>query len=193
MNATAVVAVVGAISTPVVAIAGYVFNERRSHVDRQAARQLAEDSHDHERQLAEGQREHEAGLRRSERLYAARRETYLDLLRTCLLLVERIELTEPIITTASTPEPPEPPNDDEWRELRARVGAFGSTQVSEAADALYQKAGAFYSAVIGYRLNREHPSGDLPAAAERMTGLRSEVQLTLEDLQALVRDELENL
>lgn len=81
-------------STPAVAIAGYVFNQRRADADRAATRQLAEDSDVHERQLAEGQREHEARMRRNERLHNARRETYLDVLRQFLVEVQIVERTE---------------------------------------------------------------------------------------------------
>jgi hypothetical protein len=45
MSATATVAIIGAISTPLVALAGFVYNERRAHADRAANRELAEAQH----------------------------------------------------------------------------------------------------------------------------------------------------
>jgi hypothetical protein len=122
MSATEIVAVVGAISTPVVALAGYGFNERRSRDDRAATRELAQDSHEHEGLLAEAQREHEAELRRNERLYTDRKETYVELLKVAAIAMERVRLTEPIITTASMPKMPDPPSDERWEDMQARVG-----------------------------------------------------------------------
>jgi hypothetical protein len=51
MSTTAVVAIVGVVSTPVVALAGYWFNDRRARADRTATRELTTESHTHEREL----------------------------------------------------------------------------------------------------------------------------------------------
>jgi hypothetical protein len=85
MTATAVVAIVGAISTPVVAIAGYMFNERRAREDRAATRALADDTHGHERELAAAARSHERLLRVGERVYEDRKATYRLVLRWALV------------------------------------------------------------------------------------------------------------
>jgi hypothetical protein len=60
VSATATVAILGVIGTPVVAIAGYVFNERRSRDDRAAARELAEGAHTHETKLRRSERAYDA-------------------------------------------------------------------------------------------------------------------------------------
>jgi hypothetical protein len=191
MGATEIVAIVGAISTPVVAIAGYVFNERRSRDDRAATRKLTEDSHAHERQLAEGQREHEERLRRNERLYNARREAYLDVLRQTLVEVQIVERTENPI---SLREPPEMPRENEWRDLRARVGAFGSREVGDAVKTFDSKVREFHNAVNAYRGMSERPAPD--AAVEEfgeITKARGEATAAYEAVRTLVRDELANL
>ncbi len=185
MSATAIVAVTGAISTPLVAIAGYVFNERRSRADRAATRELTTEGHGHERQLAEGQREHEAQLRRDERQYEDRRDACLDLLRAVLLFVEHVRRVQ---------IPPEPPSPEDWRDLQARVAAFGSESLNAAADRFYNMVRAFNSAVADYRLARDPPAGDdVVAASERMTSAREEVHVAFDDLRRLIREELESL
>jgi hypothetical protein len=144
----------------------------------------------HARQLAEGQHEHEVRMWRSQRHYEDCRETYLDLLRALLIVRERVALTEPIITWEGMPEPPEPPPDDEWRDLRARVIALAAESVNEATNDLGDKVRDFHSSVIGYRITRDDPGGDLEAASTRMLAAREEVNTAFEELQTLVRQEL---
>jgi hypothetical protein len=192
MSPTDVVAIVGAISTPLIALAGYKFNEIRSRDDRASARALAEDSHRHERELAEKQREHEAQLRRSERAYNDRREAYVDLLQHAMILVERVDLTEPIITFDNMPEPPENPSVVEWRNLQARVTAYGSPTVGEAAETFYAKARGFFAQAGVYRMMKDQ-GGDFVGPAEAMAAAREEVGMTFKQLQTLVRDDLAKL
>jgi hypothetical protein len=193
MDATAVVAVTGAIATPLVAIAGYRFNARRAEQDRVSTRELAKEAHAHERELAEGQRTHEAQMRRSERYYEDRRETYLDLLRYCSVVEERIALTEPLMTYEGMPELPEPPSDEERRDLRARVTALGSDLVNELLEDLWGKVHRFNSAVTAYRLARDQEGLELEKATNRMLKRREEVTKALADLGKYVREELRNV
>jgi hypothetical protein len=193
MGATEIVAIVGAVSTPAVAFAGYWFNERRSRDDRAATQQITEDSHRHERQLAEGQREHEAQLRRSERAYNDRRDTYVELLNHAMILVERVDLTEPIITYENMPKPPENPSPDKWRDLQARVTAYGSQEVGEAADEFYAKARAFFVAADVYRMVKNQPGATFEQEGQAMLAAREEVGRTFKRLQILVREDLANL
>jgi hypothetical protein len=71
-------AVVGIVTTGCVGMADYVFGARTASAEREAGHELAE-----------GQREHELRLRRGERADEARRDTYVDLLRSSLVLAER--------------------------------------------------------------------------------------------------------
>jgi hypothetical protein len=189
MTTTEIVAVIGTISTPVVAIAGYIFNERRARADRQATRELAEDSHGHERQLAEGQRTHEALLRRHERLYEVRRQTYLDLLRQFLVEVQIIERTEWL----GDREPPPPPPEHEYREIRAQVGVFGSRDVSEAVEALDSAIRGFHNAVDVYRGARDQKEGPARKEYEEVNAARTEASTAYVRVRTLVRDELARL
>jgi hypothetical protein len=202
MNATEIVAIVGAISTPAIAIAGYIFNERRSRDDRAATRELAEDSHAHERQLAEGERDHAERLRRNERLYDARRDTYLDLLRQFLLEVQIVQRTEDLVGLR---EPPDPPTEEEWRDLRARVGAFGSAEVVHAVEEFDSQVRTFHNAVNVYRGMLWQNVGDeqpIPKGIGPHTPMdeyrEMERQRTLavkgyEEVATLIREELGNL
>jgi hypothetical protein len=201
VSATEIVAIAGAISTPVVAIAGYVFSERRSRGDRAAARELADDAHSQERQLADAQRKHEAELRRRERLYTARRETYLGLLRQFLVEVQIVQRTEDLMHKR---EPPEMPPEYEWRDLRARVGAFGSPEVGEAVEMFDSKVRAFHEAVNVFggtsdqlAEGRPIPPGIGPHTPmeeyRAMETARAEAVAAYDVVQTLVRDELANL
>lgn len=200
MTATEVVAIVGAISTPVVAIAGYMFNERRAREDRTANRKLAEDSHVHERHLAEGAREHEESLRRNERLYNARRDTYLDLLRQLALEVRIVQRTD---NPGSLLEPPEPPPEDEWADLRARVGAYGSPEVGAAVGAFDAAVRKFHEAAGKFVYVQEQVAPDAPPKGigphtpmdefRAMEEARGAVEAAYEPVQTLVREELANL
>jgi hypothetical protein len=84
MSETVLVAIVGTFGTIVVALAGYVFSERRSNIERAAARELAE-----------GHRQHEERERRKERVSATLRDTYLDVLRQFLVEHDRRQNGEP--------------------------------------------------------------------------------------------------
>jgi hypothetical protein len=191
MSATETVAIVGAISTPAVALAGYVFSEWRSRGDRAATRQLAAETHLHERELAEGGRKHEESLRRNERLYNARRDTYLDVLRQFLVEVQIVQRTE---NPMSLREAPEMPPENEWRDLRARVGAFGTEEVGKAVEAFDTKVRKFHGAVNVYRGMSEQLAPD-PAVEEfrRMEEARAEAVAAYDVVQTLVRDDLANL
>jgi hypothetical protein len=82
MSETVLVAIVGTFGTIVVALAGYVFSERRSNIERAAARELAE-----------GHRQHEERERRKERVFATLRDTYLDVLRQFLVEQQIVDRT----------------------------------------------------------------------------------------------------
>jgi hypothetical protein len=188
MGSTEIVAIAGAISTLVVAIAGYIFNERRSRIDRAAARDLAEDAHAHERQLAGGQREHEERLRRNERLYDARRETYLEVLRQFLVEVQIVERTA---NPDSSREPPEMPPENEWRDLRARVGAFASPKVAKAVKEFDSKVKEFHDGVNLDELAANPDAQNVYGIV--LGGHRKTATEAYERVQKLIQDELENL
>ena len=76
MTATGVVAIVGAVSTPVVALAAFVYNHVRGKEDRADARALATDA-----------QQHDLEVRRRERAYEARKEAYTNVLQWALVMV----------------------------------------------------------------------------------------------------------
>jgi hypothetical protein len=135
VNATSFVAVAGAISTPVVALAGYWFNERRGRDDRAAGRELAKDTHEHERELARAAHDDERKLARDARVSADVRMVYEELLRFVFLLEDAINRTKPIIAPA--PSPPPMPPEDEVREVMARVSTVASEEVVAEIDVLW--------------------------------------------------------
>jgi len=133
VTATATVAIVGAISTPVVAIAGYVFHEVSARRDRSAALDLARENNTHELQV-----------RRRERIYDDLKSTYRAALEWALLIVQGVQLTDPIITMTNTPAPPEEPPDEVWNAMRINVSVFGSPEVEKALDDFRAAARSFF-------------------------------------------------
>jgi hypothetical protein len=133
MGATEVVAVTGAITTPVVAIAGYVFGERRSNIEHANASELAEQQHAHEDQV-----------RQSERRYEARRDIYLDVLKQFRVEQQIVDRTN---NPESSREPPQMPDEGEHTELRARVDAFASPKVREAVSTFDKSVADFHDNV----------------------------------------------
>jgi hypothetical protein len=192
MSATATVAVIGAIATPLVAIAGYVFNERRARADREATRALAEDAHIHERRLAEGAREHEERLRRNERLYEARREIYLDLLRQFRVEVQIVQRTA---NPESSREPPEMPPESEWGELRARIDAYSSDDVGKAVATFDSCVRDFHAEADALRklLRGSRLIAGEETKKQEVSDARGSVMSAYETVQAPVREELANL
>ena len=129
MNATAIVAVIGAVSTPLVAAAGFWFNDRRANHDRTAARQLAEDSQQHELALRREEQGHELDVRRRERAYEDRRASYRNALEWALVRVQQVELTDPIVRFTGMPTRPTICLRESSTGCRSKVAAFGSNEV----------------------------------------------------------------
>jgi hypothetical protein len=145
-------------------------------------------------------RRHERAMARSTRLYDARRETYLDLLRQFLVEVQIVQRTAEI-TRLRVP-PPMPP-EDEWRDLRARVGAFGSPEVGDAVEMFDSKVRAFHDAADDFGAESQQLEGDRPVFGigphtpmteyTAMQEAREEAVTAYEVVQTLVRDELAGL
>jgi hypothetical protein len=162
MSATAAVAVIGAISTPVVAFAGYLFNNSRARGDREAARTLASDTqeatrtlaadaHLHERELAQQAQAHERELRQSERAYDDRKIAYRTVLEWALIAVQQVQLTEPILRWEGMPAPPPPVSEDQWRKVQIESRLFGSTEVSAALTDFYAHVNDFNGRLMVWR------------------------------------------
>ena len=136
MTATAVVAIVGAVATPVVAIAGYFFNELSSRRDRSSALDLSRETH-----------RHELELRRRERSYDDVKTTYRAVLEWGLSVAESVMLTNPMVTVEGMAEPPEPPTEppeEQWNKVRIDVSVFGSEDVEKAFDGFREAARDFF-------------------------------------------------
>ena len=176
MSDTVVVAIVGTVGTILVALAGYVFSERRSNIERKAARELAEE-----------QREHEERERRKERVFATLRDTYLDVLRQFLVEQQIVDRTK---NPKSSRDPPPMPDEGEWRELRARVDAFASSQVRDAVN-------AFDSYVKDFHDGVKTIDGDDPTMAylaeSSLPSKRERVAWSYGRVQSLISGELERM
>jgi hypothetical protein len=155
----------------VVALAGYLFNERRGNADRASTREITAESHAHERQLAQG-----------ERKYNDRREVYVDVLRRFLVEVQIIERTE---NEGELRESPAMPPEDEWLDLRARVGAVGSGQVAEAFERFDSKVRDFHDHVLIF----QHQMTNEDAVREA----RREAKEAYTRVEVLIRNELDTL
>lgn len=122
MTGTEVIALAGVIGTPVVALAGYAFN----------------------RQLALDTRKHELEVRRRERAYEARHEAYQHVLEWALVLMQQVELTDPILTFEGMPAPPDSPPAEVFNRMVVELAAFGSPEVRTAAEAFREAVRSFF-------------------------------------------------
>jgi hypothetical protein len=138
------VAIIGSISTPVVALAGFAFNAWRAGQDRQAAARLAEQAQMHERQLTQGGR-----------AYTDRGNAYRGVIGWALREIQQVELTMPIITFEGTPEPPASLPEDQWEAMMIEVRLFGSRAVFEAMNDFRDKVRGFAAHVMVQRTFRE--------------------------------------
>jgi hypothetical protein len=180
MSATEVVAIVGAISTPLVAIAGYGFAEWRSRGDRDAARQLAEEAHGHERELARGAR-----------LYERRSPVYESLMRVVQPTMEHVEARNPIISFSTEPPLPPEPSLDDQREVQIQLRTHGSKEVGDAFQEWFQKVRLFMLHASTYEMIRSQGvGGDLAESAKQMHAARDEARDVADKLARLVSDEL---
>jgi hypothetical protein len=176
MSDTVAVAIVGTAGTILVALAGYIFSERRSNIERKAAHELAEE-----------QREHEERERRKERVFATLRDTYLDVLRQ--FLVER-QIVDRTKNPESSREPPPMPDEGDWLELRARVDAFASPHVRNAVNAFDNLVREFHDDV-------KTIDGDDPTMAQlaeiSLPTKRERVAWSYGQVQTLISGELERM
>jgi hypothetical protein len=178
-------ALLGTLATVVVAIAGYVFNWKTSAGDREAARQLAQDAH-----------EHGMVARRSDRAYTERREAYRLLLAWALIRMQQLELTEPVVTWTGMPEPPAGPSAEMYREIRVALAAFGSPAVDTAFADFLQAYHDFSVAVGTLRAIRDQAGGggvDLTGPHARLEEKRTAAHAEFDRLIGLVKDELGSL
>jgi hypothetical protein len=176
VTATAVVAIVGAVATPVVAIAGYLFNEASSRRNRSAALDLSRETHSHELEL-----------RRRERSYDDVKTTYRAVLEWGLQVVKSVMLTDPIRTVEGMPEPPEPPtepSEEQWDKVRIDVSVFGSEPVEKALDAFREAARDFY-----FRVGTARVIGDL----EAREAARERAGEAYMELAAKIKAEIRNM
>jgi hypothetical protein len=191
MNTTELVAVIGAISTPAVAIAGYVFNERRVREDRKSTRDLSVESHRHERELAEAARAHERQLRVGERLYDDKKETYRVVLTWALRAIQQVEEMASSIRDGDVPAEAEAAPDVVFNHMMVQVNAFGSPEVAEALESFFATFKRFAAAVASIRMAPAKAAEQ--ASRARVRGARVEARVAYEGLTARIRDELANL
>jgi hypothetical protein len=184
MTPTEIVGLAGVISTTGVAFAGYAFNAARSKGDREAARRLAADSHGH--QLA---------LRRSDRAYEDRKATYRLLLEWALVLIQQVEMLEPIAVSEGQPAPPKSPTEEDFRRMHVEVTAFASIEVQESFDEFRKSAQSFLRHVgVRQQLFAQlGPSDQVGEESAIIEVRRNETFLAHRRLEELIRRELANV
>jgi hypothetical protein len=172
VSATGVVAIIGVIATPVVAIAGYVFN-----------RQLARDTHTHELEA-----------RRRERACDARRDAYLHVLEWALILIQQVELTDPIITYAGMPAAPESPPAEVFNRMVVELAAFGSAEVRAAVDEFRNAVRSFGTRNnVAMMLRDQGAGGQVVEAFEARDAAREEARAAHDRLATAINQDLANL
>jgi hypothetical protein len=180
MSATEVVAIVGAISTPLVAVAGYGFAEWRSRGDRHAAHRLAEEAHGHERELARGAR-----------LYERRAPVYESMIKVVQPTMEHVEARNPVISFSNQPQLPPEPSVDDQRELQIQLRTHGSKEIGDAFQDLVQRVRSFMLNASTYETIRDQGGrDDLAASGTRMHDAREKAREAADKLARLVSDEL---
>lgn len=204
MSATGAVAVIGSISTPVVAIVGFWFNNHRASVDRSAtdtratadrdaARDLANDRHDHERSLEADRYGREVEARRSNRAYDERRGVYKVAFDWALTEVQRIQLAGLEGVPEMPPAPAEPPP-DVWNDILVGMHLFGSTEARTAYEDFRLKAMAFRAATNDLTRAVDGPlarvDGVLEARAQTVEGTRAAATLAFERLGSVMTADL---
>jgi hypothetical protein len=125
MTPTEIVALIGASSTTTVAVGGYVFNWFSGARAQTAARELAQQAHQHERALT-----------RAQLLHAELRAAYEEVAHFVGWLAAYVERTHPLI--GPVPPVPEPPTDEEALAMSARITIIASDDVMSALDAVMQ-------------------------------------------------------
>jgi hypothetical protein len=131
VTATASIAVIGAIATPTVAIAGYIFNHMNSKDERVAARELASDAHAHDLEV-----------RRRERAYEDRRAAYRLAIEWALVVCERVRRVDALRGTQD--EEPKPDiSDEDAKQLQVELFAFGTDEVQAEFAVMHEAAQNF--------------------------------------------------
>jgi hypothetical protein len=184
VNATAAIAIIGAITTPSVAVAGYVFAYRSRSRDREIEATLAHDAHDHERKLAW-----------ASRAYDDKKSAYLTAMGYALVTIQRVALTEPLLTFAGQPEPPDPVDPDTWTRMHVEVGTFGSEEVDEALTVLLEATRDFNFAVGTFRTikDQEATGTALFDSRQAMDKARASVTDAFNALRTAVNTDLRTL
>jgi hypothetical protein len=83
-------------------------------------------------------------VRRRERAYEARREAYRNILKWALVLIQQVELTDPILTYSGMPAAPESPPAEVFNRMVVELAAFGSDEVQAAVEAFRDAARSFF-------------------------------------------------
>ena len=143
---------------------------------------------------ARANREHERELARTERPYAQRHGTYLELTRFLerqRLIVDRVE---PMI--GPLPDPPPDLEDEAWLDMRSRWVTLASDDVQAAMRAAGDRYRGFVGAVMTLRgLQARAPVGDpqLPAAREQVDDTRDRARTVFDDAERVMNTELASL
>jgi hypothetical protein len=196
VTTTEVLAIIGAVSTPAVAFAGYWFNQRRAAQDRKANRELLQDTQQHERELAEGSHSHDRNLRQGERAYADRSTTYRQVIQWAFRTIQQVQLSEPILRTSDMPEPPENLSEEEWRTMMIEVRLFGSADVLQAMETFRESVSSFSGHLMVLRTYRDQggaPGEQTSGAWRELQSAREEAATSFDHLSASIRDELASL
>jgi hypothetical protein len=123
---------------------------------------------------------HDIKLAREDRMFTARREAYVDLLRFVHVTAMRVERTYPIMSLSSDPEPPAPPSDETIITINALIGALGSAEVQGEVREFRQAVNKFYGKASGLHVAMSQAG----ASDNRTLGLWQDV----EKFREVVRD-----
>jgi hypothetical protein len=180
VTATAVVAIVGAVSTPGVALLGYVYGERRSRSDREAARLLARDEQKHEREMLVVTNRHSSSLRTTDRIYEDRKSAYLTALGFAMDVADANTRIATGMADDAAPLPFNGADRKVWERIRIDIAAFGSLRVDHAMTAFSDAAQRSDTAIHRWRRAAAQESGADEAWTEMTTSNSALVDAVLE-------------
>jgi hypothetical protein len=184
MTSTETVAVIGAISTTAVAIAGYGFNVWRASQDRKAAKDMAVEAQAHELRLAQGSR-----------AYGDRKDADRRVVAYAVRTMNQVELTLPMLEDSDTPKPPENLPPDAYEAMNTEIALFGSPAAAEAFKEFLMTLQPFRAAVWAFEAmkNQAAMGAEVTGSFGEVHKARESVRATFETLTSTIRDELASL
>ena len=129
---------------------------------------------------------------RRERAYEDRKEAYRTVLKWALVTIQQVQLTNPLLTFAGTPDPPENVPPEVFDKMNIEVAAFGSPEVKQTLEEFREAADQFFfrSATLRTMQQQAGPEGGLTGAYEARDAARQTARDRFDELAAAINADL---